>query len=75
MNEKQLEEMAEDDIDFNDEDDFMKEYRAKRLLQMEEEVKKPMYGFVREINKQSWEEHVTKAAKDVPVVIHMYQDQ
>jgi hypothetical protein len=30
MNEKQLEEMAEEDPDF-DEDDFMKEYRAKRL--------------------------------------------
>jgi len=30
MSEKQLEEMAEDDLDF-DEDDFMKEYRQKRL--------------------------------------------
>ena len=30
MTEKQLEEMAEDDLDF-DEDDFMKEYREKRI--------------------------------------------
>ena len=30
MNEKQLEEKAEDDLDF-DEDDFMKQYREKRL--------------------------------------------
>jgi len=29
-NAKQLEEMADDDLDF-DEDDFMKEYRATRL--------------------------------------------
>ena len=31
MNDKQLEELAEDDLDFDDDDDFMKEYRAKRL--------------------------------------------
>jgi len=30
MSEKQLEEKAEDDLDF-DEDDFMKEYRQKRI--------------------------------------------
>lgn len=30
MSEKQLEEMAEDDLDF-DEDEFMKEYREKRI--------------------------------------------
>lgn len=30
MTQEQLEEKAEDDIDF-DEDDFMKEYRAKRM--------------------------------------------
>lgn len=30
MNSEQLEQRAEDDIDF-DEDDFMKEYRAKRM--------------------------------------------
>ena len=30
MNEQSLEQMAEDDLDF-DEDDFMKEYRQKRL--------------------------------------------
>ena len=35
MNNQQLEEMAEDDLDF-DEDDFMKEYRAKRMAQMQE---------------------------------------
>ena len=30
MNSRQLEQMAEDDIDFDD-DDFMKQYRAKRV--------------------------------------------
>lgn len=35
MTEKQLEEKAEDDFDF-DEDDFMKDYRAKKLAEMKE---------------------------------------
>jgi len=33
MTEKQLELMAEDDLDF-DEDEFMKDYRAKRIEQL-----------------------------------------
>jgi len=33
LNEKQLEEKAEDDLDF-DEDDFMKQYREKRIMEM-----------------------------------------
>ena len=40
MTEKQLEEKAEDDFDF-DEDDFMKEYRAKKMAQYQEEKSKP----------------------------------
>jgi len=35
-----LEEKAEDDFDF-DEDDFMKDYRAKKLAEMKEEADKP----------------------------------
>lgn len=40
MTEKQLEEKAEDDFDF-DEDDFMKEYRAKKMAEMKVEASKP----------------------------------
>ena len=31
LNNEQLEEMAEDDLDFDDEDPFMKEWRQKRM--------------------------------------------
>ena len=51
MNEKQLEEKAEDDLDF-DEDDFMKQYREKRLQEIAVEKSKPRFGTVFEINKQ-----------------------
>ena len=36
MNEKQLEEQAEDDIDFDDDDEFMQQYRAQRMTQMQQ---------------------------------------
>jgi hypothetical protein len=72
MNNEQLEELADEDLDF-DEDDFMKEYRQKRMAQMSEISKLPTFGTVLEINKQQWEEHVTRAPKDVNVVIHLYQ--
>ena len=51
MNSKQLEERAEDDLDF-DEDDFMKQYREKRLQELQVEKGKPRFGSVFEINKQ-----------------------
>ena len=40
---------------------------------MAEISKLPTFGTVIEINKQQWEEHVTRAPKDVAVVIHLYQ--
>ena len=49
-NEKQLEEMAEDDLDF-DEDDFMKEFREKRLAELKADSMKPSYGYVRQVDK------------------------
>ena len=66
--------MAEEDIDFDDEDDFMKQYRAKRMAQMEEQSTKTRFGSVFEISKPEWEQHVTRAPADVFVVINLYQN-
>mmetsp|Transcript_17615 Transcript_17615/g.24311 ORF Transcript_17615/g.24311 Transcript_17615/m.24311 type:complete len:179 (-) Transcript_17615:149-685(-) len=41
---------------------------------MKESRMKPRFGSVYEINKQQWDEHVKNAPKDVPVIIHFYQD-
>ena len=54
MTDKQVERMAEDDLDF-DEDEFMKEYRAKRVEQLKADSSKPKFGRVIEINKQDWD--------------------
>ena len=72
MNDKQMDEL-EDELGFSDDDEFMKEYRAKRLAQMQENAAKPKYGTVREINKTDWEHEVTRAPEDVFVVIVLYQ--
>ena len=67
--------MAEDDLDFDDEDDFLKEYKAKRMAQMKESAARPKFGDVIEITKQDWEYHVTRAPTDVWVIVVLYQNQ
>ena len=74
-NNKQVQEAAEDDIDFDDDDPFMKEWRAKRMQQVQAEAAKPKFGSVFEINKPEWEQHITNAPKEAKVVIHLYQEQ
>jgi thioredoxin-like negative regulator of GroEL len=74
LNNKQLEEKAEDDPDFDDEDEFMKQWREKRMAEVQAEAAKPKFGSVYEIGKQDWEEHVTNAPPEANVVIHLYQN-
>ena len=76
MGDKQLKEMVEDDPTFEEEEDeFIREYKAKRLQEMKFEATKPKYGTVYEIIKQDWEIEVTRAPPGVFVLIHLYQDQ
>ena len=63
--------MCEDDPDLDD-DEFMKEYREKRLQQLKEDQAKPKFGDLIEISKPDFEWQVTRAPKDVIVVIHLY---
>ena len=58
MNHKQLEEAVEDDLDLED-DDYMDEYRAKRLAEMKEKASQHRFhGGVIEITKADYEWHV-----------------
>ena len=74
MSERQLEQKAEDDIDF-DEDDFMQDYRQQRLAQMKEQAAKARFGSVIEISKPEWDMEITRAPADTWVVIALYQPQ
>ena len=75
MNDKQINELAEDDIDFDDDDEFMREYRAKRVNQLQEMAARPKFGSVYEIRKPEWEQEIVRAPTDVNVFIVLYQPQ
>ena len=64
--------MVEDDLDLED-DDYMKEYREKRLNEMKEKADKYKFPFgVLDITKQDYEYHINNMPKDTLGVIHMY---
>lgn len=74
MNNEQLEEMAEDDLDFDDDDEFLKQYRNNRMQQMQAAASKPRFGSVIEISKPEWEMEVQRAPPGVFVLICLYQN-
>jgi hypothetical protein len=74
MNSKQLEEAVEDDWDLED-DDLMKEYRAKRLAELKQKAEQHRFaGGMLEITKQDYEWHVKNMPPDTLGLILMYQD-
>lgn len=62
----------EDDLDFDDE--FMREYIAKRRAEIQEKAQKYRYGSVIEISRDQYVRQVTNADPDTFVVLHLYQD-
>lgn len=73
MEHKNLEELKvleEDD----DEDEFIKQYKQKRMQEMLEYSKKAKYGKVREIRKQDYIKEVNEASKECFVVLLLHQD-
>lgn len=65
--------MAEDDPDL-EEDPLFEEYRRKRMEEMKLAAARPKFGSLLEIGRPDFEIQVTRAPKDVIVVIHLYQD-
>lgn len=66
--------MVEDDLDLED-DDFMKDYQAKRLAEMKDKAMQHKFsGEVYEINKQEYEYHTKNMPTDTLGVILMYQE-
>lgn len=59
----------EDDLD----EEFMREYKAKRLKELQESKTQPKFEGIREITRQDYIDEVTNAPKGVYVVLHLYQ--
>jgi len=60
----------EDDID----DDFLEQYKRKRLAEMQNVQTKPKFGEMKQINKQEYVREVTEAPEDVFAILLLYQD-
>lgn len=56
-----------------EEDPFFQKYREQRLKELKALASLPHFGKVIEITKQEYEDEVSKAPKDVQVLLHMYQ--
>lgn len=62
----------EDDLDFDDQ--FMRDYLAKRKAELLEKAKNHRYGKLLEISRDQYVREVTEANPDDFVIIHLYQD-
>jgi len=66
------EEENEEDEDFSD-DEFMKEYRRKRLEELQKD-QHPSFGFVQNLTRDEFVDFIDQEKSNVFVVIHLYQD-
>ena len=68
----QLNELGED-ID-EEEDDYLKQYKEKRIKEMKELAAKPHFGKLYELKKEDYIQEVNNAPKDVYVILLLYQE-
>ena len=68
---KTLEQLKE--LEDEEDDEILQQYKAKRLAEMKEFASKPKFGKVYELRKHEYIAEVTNAPKDVYVVLHLYQ--
>ncbi|CAM8924879.1 unnamed protein product [Rhodiola kirilowii] len=71
--EEELEEL-EDDLDLDDDDRFLEEYRKQRLLDMKEAAKVMKFGSIMPISGSDFVREVSQAPPDVWVVVHLYKE-
>lgn len=74
LDRKNMEEIndLEDDLDFDDE--FMREYMAKRRAELEDRATNYKFGSVIEISRDEYIREVTNADPESFVVLHLYQN-
>ncbi|KAM4044371.1 phosducin-like protein 3 [Anomaloglossus baeobatrachus] len=69
-----LEELEENEDEFSEEDErAIEQYRQQRLAQWQATQIKNKFGEVLEISGQDYVQEVTKASKDLWVVLHLYK--
>ncbi|KAI8064603.1 thioredoxin-like protein [Gongronella butleri] len=72
LDNKTLDEL--DELEDEEDDRIIEEYRRKRLQEMHASAAKEKYGDVTQISKPDFVKEVSEASKDCYVVVHLYQD-
>ncbi|KAJ3299702.1 hypothetical protein HK104_007630 [Borealophlyctis nickersoniae] len=62
-------------LENEEEDEYMKEYRAKRLAEMQRLAAKPKFGVVRELEVDDYVSAVDDEDPQVLVLVHLYKSQ
>jgi hypothetical protein len=73
---KSLEKLSLDELDELEDDEeeaILREYKQKRLMEMKADFSKARYGEVIEITAQDYVQEVNKAGEGVWVVVHLYK--
>ncbi|KAJ3188076.1 hypothetical protein HDU82_004101, partial [Entophlyctis luteolus] len=63
----------EDEIDLDQDDRILEQYRKQRMAELHQLAKREIYGSVVQISKPDWQTEVTDASKNVPVVVVLFQ--
>ena len=62
-----------DELEDEEDERILEEYRQKRIAEMKELANKSKYGEVWEISAEDYIQEVNKAGEDVWVVLHLYK--
>lgn len=73
LKKKQVDDIK-DELDEFEEDEFTKQYLAKRMEQIKVQSKKPNFGSVIEISRSDYIKEVNEAPAETFVFLHLYQN-
>jgi hypothetical protein len=66
--------MKLDKPELEDDDDFLEQYRLKRLEELKKEKERPKFGTQLDIQRIEFEVQVTRAPAESVVIITLYQN-
>ena len=70
MSQKTLDEL--DELEDSEDEEILQQYRQRRIAELKQLASRAKFGSVREISGQDYVDEVTKAGKDIYVILHLY---
>lgn len=72
---KSLDELDELDEDGLEDEDFIEQYRHKRMAEIQQQAARERFGEVVQITKSEYKDEITEASKNWPVFVHISSSQ